>query len=330
MIRILLSSLFLTVLSGCGGSPAVPGSSADGGAPSTQQPVELETPTGTIHGTLLLPDGEGPFPVAVIIAGSGPTDRDGNSPILPGQNNSLRMLAEGLAERGVATVRYDKRGIAQSTPAGPQEADLRFDAYVDDAAAWIALLREDPRFSSVSFIGHSEGSLVGIMAAQIEDVDALVSIAGAAQPLSEVLREQLRPQLPPNLWAESERILGALVGGDTVANVPSELFALYRPSVQPYLISVLPLDPSAEIARVDAPVMIVHGTTDIQVGADEARALHAARPDAELAIIDGMNHILKLVPADMAQQQASYSDANLPVAPEALEQVGEFLRSTAG
>src|SRR5690606_31990768 len=123
-------------------------------------------------------------------------------PLLQGQNNSLRLLAEGLAQRGVATVRYDKRGIGESTAAGPREEDLRFDAYIDDAAAWAAWLREDPRFSSVSLIGHSEGSLIGIMAAQVEDVDALVSIAGAAQPLSEVLREQLRPQLPPNLWAE--------------------------------------------------------------------------------------------------------------------------------
>ena len=293
----------------------------------TEIPIELTVSGGVLHGTVLLPAGAGPFPVALIIAGSGPTDRDGNSPLLPGQNNSLRMLADGLARRGVATVRYDKRGIAASAAAGPREADLRFDTYVEDAAAWISRLRADPRFSSVGVIGHSEGSLVGIMAAQEAEVDAFVSIAGAARSLADVLREQLRPQLPANLWEESERILGSLTRGETVAQVPLELYSLYRPDVQPYLISLLRLDPAREIAEVPAPVLIVQGTTDVQITVADAHALHAARPDAELVILEGMNHILKQVPADPMQQQASYSDPSLPVVPELLERASAFLLS---
>src|ERR1043165_3945869 len=85
--------------------------------------VTLTTPTGALHGTLLVPASTRPVPLAVIIAGSGPTDRDGNSPMLQGKNNSLKMLAEGLAARGIASVRYDKRGIAGSAKAGGNEVD---------------------------------------------------------------------------------------------------------------------------------------------------------------------------------------------------------------
>src|SRR4051812_3162212 len=104
-------------------------------------PVTLETPSGKIAGTLLIPASPTPMPAVVIIAGSGPTDRNGNSPILPGANNSLQMLAEGLAANGIASVRYDKRGIGASAAAMVGEAELRFDMYADDAAGWVKRLR---------------------------------------------------------------------------------------------------------------------------------------------------------------------------------------------
>lgn len=314
----------LAIAAACAGTPEG-GARMDAAAGPTERPVQLETATGEIHGTLRLPGGAAPFPVALIIAGSGPTDRNGNSPAIPGQNNSLRLLAEGLSEKGIATVRYDKRGIAESVMAGPEEADLRFDTYVEDAAAWADLLAADPRFSSVSIIGHSEGALVAIRAAQLADIRSVVSIAGTARPAGDLLREQLRPQLPPALWSESERILTELLAGRTVADVPAELNALYRPTVQPYMISWLRLDPAAEITEVNVPTLIVHGTTDIQVGVGDAHALHAAQPDAALAIFEGMNHILKSVPADPAQQQASYSNPALPVVPELVDRIGSFL-----
>jgi alpha-beta hydrolase superfamily lysophospholipase len=288
--------------------------------------VQLDTPTGSVHGTLLVPGGHGPYPAVLLIAGSGPTDRNGNTAGLPGANSSLKLLAEGLAESGIASLRYDKRGLGESAPAGPSEADLRFDTYVDDAAAWVQKLRNDPRFSTVAIIGHSEGSLIGMLAAQRSETDAFVSIAGIARPAGQVLRDQLRPQLPAPLWEESERILAALEAGHTADSVPQPLYALYRPSVQPYMISWLRYTPMQEIARLSVPVLIVQGTTDIQVNAAEAEALKQADPQAELVVIDGMNHVLKAVPADPAQQRSSYSDPALPVAPQLIEHVAAFIQ----
>jgi pimeloyl-ACP methyl ester carboxylesterase len=192
---------------------------------------------------------------------------------------------------------------------------LRFDTYVGDAAEWVRQLRADPRFSAVFVIGHSEGSLIGMLAAQRVDVDGFVSIAGPGRPAAAVLRDQLRPQLPPLLWEASERILARLESGTMADSIPPQLAALYRPSVQPYLISYLPLDPSAEIARLRIPVLIAQGTTDIQSSPAEANALRAANPASELLLLEGVNHVLKRVSANLAEQQSSYSDPGLQVDP---------------
>jgi uncharacterized protein len=318
--RVILPLVLLAV-AGCSSPVEPPAESA------TSELVRLETSTGTLHGTLLLPPGAGPHPVVLIIAGSGPTDRDGNSILVQGANNSLKLLAEGLTEHGVATLRYDKRGVAQSLGAGLQESDLRFDTYVDDAAAWARQIRADPRFSTVTVAGHSEGSLVGMLAARHAGADAFVSIAGIARRASDVIRDQLRPQLPPDLWQESERILAELEAGRTAASVPTALFSLYRPSVQPYLISWFRYVPAEEIPRLSVPVLIAQGTTDVQVGVAEAHALKQASPAAELLIVEGMNHVLKAVSANPLQQQISYSDPSLPVVPLLIERVAGFARS---
>jgi uncharacterized protein len=304
-------------------APALPPSVSP--ALPVEDAVQLETSTGTLHGTLLRPASRGVAPVVLLIAGSGPTDRDGNSAGLPGANNSLKLLAEGLAVRGIATLRYDKRGVGASLSAGPLEDDLRFETYVDDAAAWTRQLQADPRFSTVSVLGHSEGSLIGMLAAERAGAGAFISVAGIARSAGEVLRDQLRPRLPPALWEESERILAALEAGERVDSVPAALQVLYRPSVQPYLISWLRYVPAEVLARLTPPVLLVQGTTDIQVGVGEAHALQQALPAAELRLIEGMNHVLKEVPPDLALQQASYSEPSLPVVPELLEQIHAFV-----
>lgn len=309
------------LLAGC--APARPAELAP--APAAEEAIVLETESGSIHGTLRLPATDLPVPVALIIAGSGPTDRNGNLMGLPGSNDSYRMLAEALAERGIATVRYDKRGIAGSAAAAPSEAELRFDTYVEDAASWIALLGADSRFSSVVPIGHSEGSLVGMIAAREGGAAGFVSLAGIARRASDVLRDQLRRSLPAPLLARSEEILQRLEQGEQVDSVPPELAALYRPSVQPYLISWFRYVPGDEIGRLNIPTLIVQGTTDVQVGVAEAQELARHGADARLEIIEGMNHVLKRVSGGLAEQQPSYYDPTLPVVEEMVDLIAEFM-----
>lgn len=287
-------------------------------------PVILPSEPAPLHGTLLTPGGP-TRAAAVIIAGSGPTDRNGNSP-LGVSSSSYRLLAEGLAEQGIATVRADKRGVAESTGAGRVEADLRFTHYSDDARAWAAETARLTGQPCAWLIGHSEGALVALVAVAGGDdaVCGLVLLAGAGRPIGAVLREQLA-SAPEPLRGQAVAILAELEAGRPVTDVPPQLAALFRPSVQPYMMSWLPLDPAAMVAAYPGPVMIGQGTTDLQVGLTDANALAAARPDARLTIWEGVNHLLKLAPADRAANTATYSDPTLPLAPDVVGDVAGFI-----
>ncbi|HEX5345469.1 MAG TPA: alpha/beta fold hydrolase [Duganella sp.] len=295
---------------------------------AASRPVSLDVGGGTVYGTELTPDGaSGKVPVVLLHSGSGPTDRDGNSTMLPGPNDSLKQLAEGLARQGIASVRYDKRGIGSSALPVWKEEDLRLDDYVGDAAAWLRKLRADGRFSRVVMAGHSEGAQIAAEACAQGGADACVLIAGAGHPLDEILRDQLKDKLPPALASESDSILAALKEGKTVDKVPPPLLPLYRPDVQPYLISTFQHDPRKAIAALKMPVLILQGTSDVQVQQDEAKALAAAAPKAKLVIVQGMNHLLKIVGDDKALQQKSYASPDLPVAPQLIDAVSAFVKA---
>ena len=248
--------------------------------------LSLTTPTGKLAGTLEVSSVAGPQPVVLLVAGSGPTDRDGNNPLLPGKNDALKLLAIGLARRGIASLRYDKRGIGASTST-LAEKDLRFDDFVADAVAWLRELRAQRRFSRVAIAGHSEGALIATVAALREPVEGVVTLEGAGRPAATVLREQLAAQLPAGspLLSAADRIVGELSAGRTTPDVPATLAAAFRPSVQPYLISWFRYDPARELGLVTAPRAIVQGTADVQVTRTDGDALHAAAPAARGTVV---------------------------------------------
>ena len=280
-----------------------------------QRPISLDTGTGELYGSLLLPKSDTPVPVVLIISGSGPTDRDGNNPD-GGRNDSLKRLAWVLAKHNVASVRYDKRGVAASLAATPDERNLTLDAYVADAVAWGQKLKADPRFGNLILLGHSEGALIASLAAPTVDAAAVISVSGSARPIDQVLRQQLSYRLPPPLVLRSNQLLDSLKAGHVDDDVPPQLQVIFRPSVQPYLITLFRQDPAAAFARLKMPALIIQGSNDIQVGVGDAHMLKAAKPDAELALIEGMNHVMRIVPNDIKRQMASYKDPQLPLAAE--------------
>ena len=284
--------------------------------PEAEAAYDLDTPTGKLYGTLATPAGARKPAVVLIVAGSGPTDRDCNAGAAL-RTDAYRLLAAALLPRSIASVRYDKRGVAASSSAASSEGALRFETYVDDVVAWIGKLRGDGRFGPIAIAGHSEGALVGILAAQRAKVDAFVSLEGPGVPAQDSIRRQLRPRLAtlPELAKASDRILDALRDGHTVADVPEALRALYRPSVQPYLISWFRYDPRVEIAKLSTRTAIVQGTFDLQVSVDDARALAAARPAATLTLVERMSHVLKdAADATLASQMKTvYANPSLPI-----------------
>ncbi|AEA70577.1 Conserved hypothetical protein; putative exported protein [Pseudomonas brassicacearum subsp. brassicacearum NFM421] len=293
-----------------------------------QRPISLDTGNGELFGSLLLPKSDTPVPVVLIISGSGPTDRDGNNPD-GGRNDSLKRLAWVLAKHNIASVRYDKRGVAASLAATPDERNLSVEAYVADALAWSHKLAADPRLGPLILLGHSEGALIASLAAPQANAAAVISLSGSARPIDQVLRQQLSNRLPPPLMLRSNELLDSLKAGRLDDNVPAQLQVIFRPSVQPYLISLFRQDPAQAFAALKMPALIIQGSSDIQVSVDDARQLKAAKPDAELALIEGMNHVMRIVPNDVKRQLASYKDPNLPLAAELGSRILRFIDSLA-
>ncbi|KRO86862.1 MAG: alpha/beta hydrolase [Cryomorphaceae bacterium BACL29 MAG-121220-bin8] len=287
-----------------------------------EEEITLETKTGDIKGSLLIPSVSEKTAVVLIIAGSGPTDRNGNNPMMT--NNSLKMLAKELQKNGIASVRYDKRGIGESKNSGLQEIDLRFEDYVQDVEGWIKLLKEDDRFSNIIVLGHSEGSLIGMIASHKQEAKKFISIAGIGIPAGDIIRKQLKGQ-PQFVLDESLKIIEKLENGETVENVSQMLYSLFRPSVQPYIISWFKYDPQKEIAKLDIPILIVQGTTDIQVSVSDADKLALANKKSQKQIIEGMNHILKEAEVDRQKNIQTYSIPDLPLKKELMEVIVKFI-----
>ncbi len=326
-----VAALALTGLTACSVVHPVADRSRVGSLPSADaltrdsiyaEPSQVVVEGDTLHGEYLIPAGAGPFPLVLLYPGSGPTDRDGN--VLPGvRNNSLLYLARELAQRGVATLRVDKRGIGQSAAAQPSEIDLRFSDYVGDAAAWLRQARADSRFDTVVAGGHSEGGLVAAFAAPEARADGLVLLSTLGRSPGVVVREQVRRNAP-FLYPQADSVLTRIEAGESDVPSPPGLEALFRPSVQPYLRSLLVLDPVAAVAAVETPVLVVQGTTDLNVTDADADALAAARPGVRLVRIEGMNHVLKSVRGDLSVQAPSYADPALPLAEGLADVVADF------
>jgi pimeloyl-ACP methyl ester carboxylesterase len=289
-----------------------------------QRPINLDTDQGTLHGSLLLPRGDTPPPVVLIIAGSGPTDRDGNNPA-GGRIDNLKRLALLLANEHIASVRYDKRGVAASQPATPDERDLSVERYVADAVAWGHKLKADPRFGPLIVLGHSEGALIASLAAEQAGASAVITLAGSGRPVDQVLREQLAQRLKPDDLTRGNALIDRLQAGQTSLDVPGPLREVFRPSVQPYLISLFRQDPAAAFARLKVPALIVQGRNDVQVEVEDAKRLQAAKPDAELVLVDGMNHMLRISPQDISEQRDSYNNPELPLASALGTRVVDFI-----
>lgn len=297
----------------------------------TAKDVEAPGPQGVLKGSLVSP-GNG-APVVLIIPGSGPTDRDGNNP-LGVKAAPYRLLADGLASAGIASVRTDKRGLFGSVGAVADPNDVTIDDYVRDTGAWVDVIRHQTRASCVWLLGHSEGGLVALAAAKrIDGLCGTILVATSGRPTGDLLKEQLRANAAnAPLLAAAEQAIDTLASGQRVdvATLPPALVPIFAPAVQGFLISNFALDPSvlaADVARSGIPMMILQGGRDLQVTDTDAALLKQAAPDALLVTLPDANHVLKSVAADDVQANiASYAAGDLPLASGVVDAIAQFVK----
>lgn len=292
----------------------------------TEERVVISFNEGELSGRLMSPEAEGKSHLVIIVPGSGPTDRNGNNP-QAGQNNNLLMIAEALSDAGHYSLRYDKRGIGESQNLIKKESDMDFHDSINDVLSWVNKFKNDERFDKIILLGHSEGALVAAEAcAMSTDCGGLISVSGTATKAHELILKQLEAQ-SQELYDLSLPIIDELVKGNIVPEIPVSLFSLFRPSVQPYLITWFSYDPVKTMSLIKDPVLIIHGDNDIQISHEEARKLHEALPGSRLEIIEGMNHVLKPSPSDRMGNIATYSDPKLPLHDEFKTKIIEFINS---
>jgi uncharacterized protein len=295
---------------------------------ASETSVHVEGPSGILRGMMLSPAAGPSAPVALIIPGSGPTDRDGNSP--PGIRAApYRLLAEALAGRGTTTIRFDKRGLFGSSAAARDADDVRMRDYAADVRAWILAAQKWTTAPCVWIVGHSEGSLVALIAAQQPDgICGLILIAGAGRKLGALLREQLQanpanaPILPQALAVISELEAGKRVD---VGGLHPALRGLFRPAVQGFVIDQMSYDPVALLAAYAGPVLVLQGATDLQVSMQDAENLGRARPNVTFVALEGVNHVLKVASSERSANLATYADPKLPIAVSVVDAIDQFL-----
>ena len=291
---------------------------------SKEDSVSLFTTTGTLRGSLFVPADKTSFPLLIIIAGSGPTDRYGNNPM--GVNaNSYKMLAEALNIENIGVLLFDKRGVAKSTEAGKKEADLRFETYVEDVVQWTEFIKKDKRVTGIFIAGHSEGSLIGMLTVQKIKIEGYISIAGPARGIAEIVTQQYAQQLP-KAAPVIDSLFRRLQNNQPLDSVPPYLMAIFRPSVQPYIKSWMKYIPCDEIKKLTVPTLIIQGSTDVQVDPNEATLLKHCKENATLLLLDSMNHILKSAPAARAQNIATYANPTLPLYQGLTTAIALFIR----
>ena len=285
---------------------------------------EISIPTNTviINGTLLSPNATSKNELVILILGSGPTDRDGNNNVM--KNNSLKFLAEELTTNNIATYRYDKSVLSYTKEDKEKVDSLTFDVFINEAKTVISHFANSNNYSKIIVAGHSQGSLVGIIASQ-NTVDGFISLAGAGRSIDVILVEQIKKQAP-FLKDETVNILTELKKGNTVEEFNPMLNSVFRKSVQPFLISWIKYNPQEEINKLATPVLIINGSKDIQVQNLDAELLHKAKENSQLKIIENMNHLFKEIKGDLNENMSSYTNPTLPVMKELTTIITTFVK----
>ncbi|MDB5009030.1 MAG: hypothetical protein JWP45_3423 [Mucilaginibacter sp.] len=291
----------------------------------SETPVSVKALAGSISGSLVVPKNvTGKMPVVLIVADAGPTDRNGNNSKTGVNANTYKLLANDLGKKGIATLRYDKRLVGESVSV-TKESQLHIEDYSDDALVLVNMLNDDQRFSKIILFGHGEGALVSMIAEYDQPaVKGYISAEGQADKGDKILFDEIKSK-SGFMVDKFKVIMDSLKKGKTTPEVDPSLYYIARPSIQNFLMSWCRYDPLRVIKKIKIPILIIQGATDLTVASDNGDKLKKAKSDAILLNIKDMNHILKDAPADPEKNAATYANPDLPLKPEMVSGIVDFI-----
>jgi len=274
-----------------------------------------------IDGTLTKPFSVDNPDLVIFIQGSGPTDRNGNGFMM--KNDASKLIAKELAKNGIASYRFDKR-IFKMNEFKIKEEDLSFEDFVKDVSDILDYFKKEQNFGKIIIAGHSEGSLIGMLAAK-DKANAFISIAGPARSIDKIIVDQIAKQ-SEGLAENAENAFLEIKENGKTSNYNPLLESVFRPSVQPYMRSWMKYNPTEEISKLEIPILIINGNLDIQVDTTEAELLKEANPNAELVILDKMNHVFRKIEGDDLENTKAYNEPKRPLHPELISVLVNFIK----
>ncbi|PWK18744.1 alpha/beta hydrolase [Xanthomarina spongicola] len=274
-----------------------------------------------IDGTLLTPTTIDKPSLTIIIGDSGPIDRNGNQNFQ--KNNSIKKLAEGLANNGIATFRYDKR-IVKQIRKGRVDKNISFNDFVSDAVSIIDYFNEKSTFKNIYVIGHGQGSLVGMLASK-EHIAGFISIAGSGKSIDQVILEQIKLTVP-GLEEESKIAFQILKEGKTTTNYPPALESIFSLENQSFVSSWMQYNPQEIISELNISTLVINGTKDLQVPIEEAQLLKEASQNGSVLILENMNHVMFPILGDDLENSKSYNESFRQLSPELIPAIVEFIK----
>ncbi|MBO0592142.1 alpha/beta fold hydrolase [Cellulophaga sp. E16_2] len=285
-----------------------------------EEEINLTNATIEIPGTLTYPETKGKMPLVIFIPGSGNPDRNGNQEGTPMQASYIKAFADTLNNHKIAFYRYDKRSARPENI--KKLKDVTILDFVADVKVAIAHFKNDQRFSGIHLIGHSQGSLVAMLAVT-EDITSFISMAGAGQTIDKILVQQINAQ-NPELGKLVEEHFQELMTKGSIATVDPNLVTMFSPQSQIFFKTWASIDPQEEIKKLHIPILILNGDKDIQVAITNAQNLKTAQPKASLVIIPNMNHVMKEEDSEVTGLE-NYFDPKYPISTKMIAAVVQFI-----
>ncbi len=276
-----------------------------------------------IDGTLMTPYSDTQVPLIIFVMDAGMINRDGNDQL--SRNDTFKSLAITLAKHGIATYRYDKR-LFRINALGIHESAVSIDHFIEDTQAIVRYFAKNNTYSKIILAGHGQGSLISIKAATNAPVDALISIAGNAQAIDQIIIQQLTKQAP-GLDKSATIAFKELREQGRATNYEPALASIFAHSIQPFMKSWIQYTPSEVIKALDIPILILQGNKDLLVETTEGELLKQAVPNATYMLIPDMNHILREIKGNRLENHKSYNEHWRKIMPEVIDSIVKFVHS---